>query len=240
MSTAPESTDSRRGFRLVVVNGGTSNPSSTRLLADRAAERVVEFAAGEGAEVVVEVIELRELANELAPAMVTGLLGPGLEAAAERLRLADGIIAATPVYKADQSGLFASFWQVLDRDLVIGTPVLLAATAGTVRHALVVDERMRSTFAYLRTLTVPTSLFVSTEDWNDDALPRRIGRAARELWTLMQVRFSAQVREASWQNYQHDFGSAGGTAFDVDFSSDLMRLATGGSALPPVASDAER
>ena len=230
MSTASTPTESARDYRLVVVNAGTSDPSSTRLLADRAAAQVAEFAAADGTALTVDVIELRALASEIASAMVTGLLGPGLEEATERLRLADGIIAATPVYKADQSGLFTSFWQVLDRDLVIGTPVILAATAGTARHALVVDERMRSSFAYLRTLAVPTSLFAASEDWNDEALPRRIGRAARELWTLMQVRFGEQVRATAWQAYQHDFGSAGGTEFEVDFSSDLMRLATGGSA----------
>ncbi len=32
-------------------------------------------------------------------------------------------------------------------------------------HALVVDGPMRSLFAYLRTLTAPTALFASSEDW---------------------------------------------------------------------------
>jgi FMN reductase len=113
--------------------------------------------------------------------------------------------------------------------LLIGKPVILAATAGTARHSLVVDEEMRSLFAYLRTLTVPTSLFAATEDWGDKALTGRIDRAAWELVLLMESGFAKAVRDESWQSYQHEFGSAGGTETGIDLDSDLMRLATGGS-----------
>ncbi|MFF9564883.1 NAD(P)H-dependent oxidoreductase [Leifsonia sp. NPDC014704] len=84
------------------------------------------------------------------------------------------------MYKAGPSGLFTSFFQVLDNDLLIAKPVVLGATAGTARHALVVDGEMRSLFAFLRTMTTPTSVFASTEDWQDKALGKRIDRAARE------------------------------------------------------------
>jgi FMN reductase len=108
--------------------------------------------------------------------------------------------------------------------------VILAATAGTARHALVVDDQLRSLFAYLRTLPVPTSLFAAPEDWGDDALNQRIDRAAFELVLLMESGFARLVREETWPSYQHEFGSAGGTELGVDLDSDLMRLATGGSA----------
>jgi FMN reductase len=108
--------------------------------------------------------------------------------------------------------------------------VILAATAGTARHALVVDDQMRSLFAYLRTLPVPTSLFAAPEDWGDGALNKRIDRAAFELVLLMESGFARKVRDESWQNYQHELGSAGGTELGINIDSDLMRLATGGSA----------
>jgi FMN reductase len=121
---------------------------------------------------------------------------------------------------------------VLDDDLLIAKPVILAATAGTARHALVVDEQMRALFAYLRTMTVPTSLFASPEDWSDRALGQRVDRAAFELVLLMESGFARTIRAESWRNYQHDFGSAGGDGIDIDLDTDLMRLATGGSARP--------
>ena len=107
---------------------------------------------------------------------------------------------------------------------------MLAATAGTAWHALVVDEQLRSLFAYLRTMTVPTSLFAAPEDWSDPALAKRNDRAAHELLLLMESGFARQVRDESWHSYQHEFGSAGGTELTIDLDSDLMRLATGGSA----------
>lgn len=219
-----------RPFALVVVTAGTSDPSSTRMLADRAARRVADLAGRRGREAAVRVIDLRELATEITTAMVSRLVGSKLRQAIDALAEADGVIAATPVYKAGPSGLFTSFFQVLDNDLLIAKPVLPAATAGTARHALVVDEQMRSLFAYLRTAVVPTSLFAAPEDWNDPALAKRVDRAAFELLLFMESGFARQVRDESWNSYQHEFGSAGGTEVSIDLDSDLMRLATGGSA----------
>ncbi len=220
-------------FRLVVISAGTSDPSSTRLLADRTAERAVALAARHDNTVTVGVIELRELAADITTALTTQLVTPKLQQAMTLLGEADGIVAAAPVYKAGPSGLFTSFFHVLDNDLLIAKPVVLAATAGTARHALVADEAMRPMFAYLRTMTTPTSLFAAPEDWGDPALATRIDRAALELVLLMESGFARQIKDQSWQNYTHEYGSAGGTQTDIDLDTDLMRLAAGGSAGQP-------
>ena len=217
-------------FRLVLVSAGASDPSSTRLLADRIADRVKELAARHGHEVTVGVIELREIATDISTALTSQLVTPRLRQAITALGEADGIIAAAPVYKAGPSGLFTSFFGVLDNDLLIAKPVVLAATAGTARHALVADEAMRPMFAYLRTLTAPTSLFAAPEDWSDPALNARIDRAARELVLLMESGFADRIKDEAWQSYQHEYGSAGGTETAIDLDTDLMRLATGGTA----------
>jgi FMN reductase len=216
------------------------------MLADRTAQRVAALAERRGATVRTRVIDLRELATDITTALTSQLITPKLQQAVDAIGVADGLIAAAPVYKAGPSGLFTSFFHVLDNDLLIGTPVVLAATAGTARHALVVDDQMRSLFAYLRTLPVPTSLFAAPEDWGasagapgdeefgggeQNALNKRIDRAAFELVLLMESGFARQVRGESWQSYQHEFGSDGGRELDIDTESDLMRLATGGTAL---------
>ena len=217
-------------FNLAVVSAGTSDPSSTRLLADRTAERAAALAARHGNTVTISVIELREIAADISTALTSQLVTPKLQQAITVLGEADGIIAAAPVYKAGPSGLFTSFFGVLDNDLLIAKPVVLAATAGTARHALVADEAMRPLFAYLRTLTAPTSLFAAPEDWGDPALATRIDRAALELVLLMESGFARAIKDESWSSYQHEYGSAGGTELAIDLETDLMRLATGGSA----------
>jgi FMN reductase len=220
----------QQSFRLAVVSAGTSDPSSTRLLADRAADRAAAILSGNGHDVSTDVIELREISTDVSTALVAQLVKPKLQEAMTTLGKADGIIASTPVYKAGASGVFTSFFDVLDNDLLIAKPVILAATAGTPRHALVADDQMRSMFAYLRAMTVPTSLFAAPEDWSDPALNERIERAAFELALLVESGFARKIRTQSWRRYQHDYGSAGGTETSIDLDTDLMRLATGGSA----------
>jgi FMN reductase len=222
-------------MKLVVISGGVSDPSSTGMLAGRLAQSVATQARAQGAEVSTQTIELRALANEIATGLVSGLRGPGLEAATAALGAADGIIAATPVYTAGVSGLFKSFADLLDNDLLVAKPVLLAATAGTARHALVVDEALRSLFTYLRAMTVPTAVFAASEDWGDAALGGRIERAGAELLALITSDVQGAIRSRSWSAYQHELGSNGGAQLDIKLDSDLMRLATGGSAAAPAS-----
>ncbi|WP_409059017.1 FMN reductase [Streptomyces sp. SYP-A7185] len=171
-------------MKLVVVSAGLGVPSSTRLLADRLAA-----ATGRRADVEIQVVELRDLAVEIAHNYVTGFPGPQLSAAADAVKGADGLIAVTPVFSASYSGLFKSFFDVLtvlDKDALAGTPVLIAATGGTPRHSLVLEHAMRPLFAYLRALVVPTAVYAASEDWGADGLDERIDRAAAELAEIMR------------------------------------------------------
>ncbi len=220
-------------YRLVLVSAGASEPSSTRLLADRAAAAVVSIGQGRGLDVKVSTIDLREMSTEIASALTSNVRGTGLTAAVEALKDADGLVVSTPVYSAGPSGLFTSFFQLLDDDLLIAKPVILAATAGSARHSLVVDEQLRAHFAYMRTLSVPTSLFAANEDWSDPALGVRIDRAALELVLLVESGFARKVKELAWRDYRHEFDSAGSEDLAIDFDSDMMRLAAGGTTLDP-------
>ncbi|MFD3516867.1 FMN reductase [Streptomyces sp. NPDC058657] len=181
---------------LAVVSAGLSVPSSTRLLADRLTEAV----RTEIPDVTVHVVELRELATAIAHHLVTGFPNEALHEAITTVSEADGLIAVTPVFAASYSGLFKSFFDLLDPDALTGTPVLIAATGGTARHSLALDHAVRPLFAYLRAMTVPTAVFAASEDWGDkgDAytthLPGRITRAAGEL--AAQIRAAAPRRTA--------------------------------------------
>lgn len=220
-------------INLVVVSAGTSDPSSTRLLADRTAQRVAALAAEQGETVDIHVVDLREIAAEVTTALVSQHVGPGLQKARDAVAAADAVIASTPVYAAGPSGLFTSFFQILETDTLIGTPVVLAATAGTARHALVADDQMRGMFGYLRAMTVPTALFAAPEDWADAALTGRIDRAALELLTLIRSGVAVTIRSGNATKYQTQFGSKNDPG--IDFDSDLMRLAAGGGKKPPLS-----
>ncbi|MEV1052203.1 FMN reductase [Streptomyces sp. NPDC049887] len=181
-------------LKLVAVSAGLSTPSSTRLLADRLAETAQQRLAEQDRKVEVQVVELRELATAIANNLVTGFPSPTLGAAVDSVTTADGVIAVSPVFTASYSGLFKSFFDLVDPRALTGKPVLVAATGGTARHSLVLDHAMRPLFAYLRALVVPTAVYAASEDWGSggdeytEGLPTRIRRAGRELAELMASR----------------------------------------------------
>ena len=166
---------------LVVVSAGLSSPSSTRLLAERLTAATVE--ALEEAEVTT--IELRDLAHELTDHLLTGFPAGRLTEALESVRHADGLIVVTPVFSASYSGLFKTFFDVLEEGVLDGKPVLVAATAGTARHSLVLEHALRPLFTYLHAVVVPTGVFAATDDFGDTGLDSRTARAAGELAALM-------------------------------------------------------
>ena len=182
---------------LVVISAGISVPSSTRILADnlaaatvRALAPVVEEVGHDRLETTatgpdVHVIELRELAHQITDNVLTGFPTGALADAVRRVSEADAIVAVSPVYTGSYSGLFKSFFDVLEDGTLEGKPVLIAATAGTARHSLVLEFAIRPLFAYLRADVVPTAVFAASSDFGDTgtggSLSQRIDRVAGEL-----------------------------------------------------------
>ena len=176
---------------LVVVSAGLSSPSSTRLLGDRLA-----VATAREVDAEIRVVELRDLATDIAGNLVTGFPSPKLSDAIETVTGADGLIVVTPIFNASYSGLFKSFFDVIEAGSLRGKPVLIAATAGTARHSLALEFALRPLFAYLRADVVPTAVFAASVDWGasdspDGDLTARIDRAAGELAAVMAGRPAA-------------------------------------------------
>jgi FMN reductase len=176
--------------RIAVVSGGLNEPSSTRLLADRLATAATRALAELDVEVEVDLIDLRDHAQELTNMMLTGFAGSDLATAIEKVVKADGLITATPIFSASYSGLFKMFFDVLEQDALWGKPVLIAATAGTARHSLALEHVVRPLFSYLRAVVVPTTVFAAAEDWGSgseagEVLSERVDRGARELARLV-------------------------------------------------------
>ncbi|MGW7329349.1 CE1759 family FMN reductase [Streptomyces sp. NPDC054840] len=168
-------------MKLVVVSAGLSSPSSTRLLADRLTAATLGHLDAEH-----EVIELRALATEIAQHLVTGFPPARLAAALDAVAAADGLIAVTPVFAASYSGLFKSFFDLIDKDALTGTPALIGATGGTARHSLVTEHALRPLFTHLRAPVVPTAVYAASEDWGEQGLAQRITRAGTELARSMR------------------------------------------------------
>src|SRR5260221_10741163 len=148
------------------------------MLADRVAQKTLDLLDESGSQASVAIVELAPLAVDIARATVSGFVSEQLQAAIDRVAAADGIVASTPIYKAGTSGLFKSFVDVLDNDLLVAKPVLLAATAATSRHPFVNDDQMRPLFAFIRALILPTFIFAPLDELGTNQLGEVIELAA--------------------------------------------------------------
>ncbi len=193
---------------IAVVSAGLGQPASTRLLADRLGHSVVEQSAGRSAQIVS--IELRKLATDITNSLLTGFPDEALAAAIETITAADALIAVTPIFSASYSGLFKSFFDVLDPEALADKPTLIAATGGSARHSLALEFAVRPLLSYLQARTVPTAVFAATEDFGSDTagapLGNRITRAASELLAMLDGRAPA----------------AGADPFDLAFSFEEL------------------
>ncbi|NQX11724.1 FMN reductase [Microbacteriaceae bacterium VKM Ac-2855] len=195
---------------LAVVSAGLSQPSSTRMLADRLAEATERRLHEQGFETDTTVIELRDLAHDITNNLLTGFAAPALQSALDAIAGADALIAVTPIFTTSYSGLFKSFIDVIDTESVRELPVLLAATGGSPRHSLAIDYAMRPLFSYLHANPLSTTVFAATDDWGGTseearALPGRIERAGSEL-------AQAAARSERSSNIRDPF------ALDADFA----------------------
>ena len=171
---------------IVVITAGLGQPSSTRLLGERLSVATEQALTEAGGSAEVQIVELREYAHDLTNHLLTGFPSARLAELIEQTIAADALIAVTPIFSASYSGLFNTFFDVLQPESLAGKPVLIAATAGTARHSLALEFAMRPLFSYLRTVVVPTAVFAATEDWaSPRALADRIDRAAGELAALL-------------------------------------------------------
>lgn len=201
--------------RIAVVTAGLSNPSSSRLLADRITAAVFEELAERGIEATADVIELRDHAHAITDNLLTGFARPELAAAVRTVASADAVVAVTPVFSTSYSGLFKSFIDILDPTALSGIPVLLAANGGSPRHSLALEYAMRPLFTYLHAEPVTTSVFAASEDWagggDASSLRSRIVRAAGELADAIARRESASVADpydpATYLGEGRSFGS---------------------------------
>ena len=100
------------------------------------------------------------------------------------------LVAASPVYKASYTGLFKHLFDLLDPKALEGRHVLLAATGGSDRHALVIEHQLRPLFAFFGAHVLPVSLYAVNGDFVSSkelapAFRERIGRAVDQIAGLV-------------------------------------------------------
>ena len=188
-----ETASAAGALKVVAVSGGVGFPSSTRGLTDALVAAVQQAVAESGGEVTDRTIEVRELGADIADATAAGLPTSALDDALAAIERADLVIAASPVFRGSYTGMFKALWDLVDPVAMRGKPVMLAATGGSHRHQLMIDQAMRPLFAYFGALIAPTAVYAATEDFGvagrlQPELVARVQRAGSEVLGLAPLR----------------------------------------------------
>ncbi|HDS1578407.1 TPA: FMN reductase [Stenotrophomonas maltophilia] len=131
----------------------------------------------------VDVVELAPIARTLGQALSRSEAGPAVEQALQTIETAELLVVAAPVYRGSYPGLFKHLVDLIELEALVDTPVLLAATGGSERHALVIDHQLRPLFSFLQAHTLPIGVYATAADFEGDrvhsaALQARIALAS--------------------------------------------------------------
>lgn len=137
---------------LLAVSGSPSPKSRTALVIGHALERL-SISGFDAAHLAVRDLPAAEL-------LAGHTEAPELRSALDRVAMADGVIVATPVYKASYTGLLKGFLDLLPQDGLAGKTVLPLVTGGTLAHLLAIDYALRPVLAALRARHVVNGCFL--------------------------------------------------------------------------------
>ncbi len=152
-------------LRVVAVSGGLQRPSRAATLAERLSDLIA-------AKIPCQrhLIELGQLAPQLAGTVRRSQLPDTVERELAAVEQADVLVVATPVYRGSYTGLFKHFFDFIDQDALVDMPVLLAATGGSERHALMIDHQLRPLFSFFQARTLPLGVYATDRDFAGDGL----------------------------------------------------------------------
>jgi len=192
---------------IVAVSGSLHSPSKTTVLVREILQGfagALRSGAGADLEVETHLIELSEIGREFSGALSRDDLSPTAEEALRRIESATLLIVASPVYRASFTGLFKHVFDFVGQYALIDKPVLLAATGGSDRHALIIEHQFRPLFSFFQAITLPIGVYASDTDFVDyridsTALRERIDQAiARGLPVVRSTVLPVSEYVATW------------------------------------------
>ncbi|BCZ85268.1 FMN reductase [Paraburkholderia terrae] len=152
-------------LKVVAVSGGLQRPSRTLVLVER-----VLAALGDAVPVDTHLVDLGQIASSLAGAVHRAQVPSDVEAHIKAIESADLLVVGSPVYRASYTGLFKHLFDLVHHEALFDVPVLLAATGGSDRHALVIDHQLRPLFSFFQARTLPIGVYASEADFNGHAI----------------------------------------------------------------------
>lgn len=147
-------------LKVVAVSGSLQRPSRTLVLVEELLATL-----GRATPIDSHLIELGVIGPQIGGALYRNRLSAAAEAEIAAIESADLLIVASPVYRATYTGLFKHLFDFIHHEALIDVPVLLAATGGSDRHALVIDHQLRPLFSFFQARTLPIGVYATEKDF---------------------------------------------------------------------------
>lgn len=191
-----------RPLKVVAVSGGLNTPSKTESLLDAILNELQNALA-----INVHYIKLSEIGTGLGGVISRNDLPASVQQALSAIETADVLIVGTPVYRASFTGLFKHLFDFVDQFALVDVPVLLAASGGSDRHALVLEHQLRPLFSFFQAQTLPIGVYATDQDFTNyqvssSALLERIKLAATRALPVFQYAATLPARQTNGQNKQ--------------------------------------
>lgn len=183
-------------FRIAGIAGSLSAPSKTRALVDLAAQKAAQVYGA-----TASTYDLTDLQPSLGGAATLDDLDPLARSIVDTILSADALIVGSPVYKGSYSGLFKHLFDLLSPADLLGKPILLTATGGGDRHALVIEHQIRPLFGFFEAVTLPTGVYAGPADFIDGvpasaSLLDRLDRAVDQFRPFVPRQTARLIRAA--------------------------------------------
>jgi len=154
-----------KNLKVVAVSGSLQRPSRTLVLVEELLATL-----GRATPIDVHLIELGVIGPQIGAALYRKELSSAAEAEIAAIEAADLLVVASPVYRATYTGLFKHLFDFVHHEALIDVPVLLAATGGSDRHALVIDHQLRPLFSFFQARTLPIGVYAAEKDFDGYAI----------------------------------------------------------------------
>ncbi|MCK1064703.1 NADPH-dependent FMN reductase [Pluralibacter gergoviae] len=178
-------------MRVITLAGSPRFPSRSSALLEYARERLTQV------NVDVRHWHLQNFAPE--DLLYARFDSPALQTLNEQLADADGLIIATPIYKASFSGALKTLLDLLPERALEGKIVLPLATGGTVDHMLAVDYALKPVLNALKAREILHGVFADDSQVQDyqhrpqfsPNLQKRLDDALETFWQALHRRDTA-------------------------------------------------
>ena len=153
----------QKPLNIVAVSGGLNNPSKTESLVQAIIDEL-----GQATPINVHFIKFSEIGQLLGGAIYRNQLPQRVQDDLAAVEAADALIVGTPVYRASFTGLFKHFFDFVEQTALVDVAVLLAASGGSDRHALVLEHQLRPLFSFFQAQTLPIGVYATDRDFTPE------------------------------------------------------------------------